>query len=57
MSYLLSSNGLGESWGSCDLASIGVLISRAAVSLSYLAAKAKSKCWKVVVNLVSLALG
>src|SRR4028118_1068565 len=31
--------------------------SRAAVSLSYLAAKAKSKCWEVVVNLVSLALG
>jgi hypothetical protein len=31
--------------------------SRAAVSLSYLAAKAKSKCWKVIVNLVFLALG
>ena len=31
--------------------------SRAAVSLSYLAAKAKSECWKVVVNLVFLALG
>ena len=31
--------------------------SRAAVSLSYLAAKAKLECWKVVVNLVFLALG
>jgi hypothetical protein len=31
--------------------------SRAAVSLSYLTARAKSECWKAVVNLVSLALG
>jgi hypothetical protein len=31
--------------------------SRAAVSLSYLTARAKSECWKVVVNLVFLALG
>ena len=31
--------------------------SRAAVSLSYLTARAKSECWKVLVNLVFLALG
>jgi hypothetical protein len=31
--------------------------SRAAVSLSYLTARAKLECWKVVVNLVSLGLG
>ena len=31
--------------------------SHAAVSLSYLTARAKSKCWKVGVNLVFLALG
>jgi hypothetical protein len=30
---------------------------RAAVSLSYLTARAKSECWKALVNLVFLALG
>jgi hypothetical protein len=36
---------------------LAALSSRAAVSLSYLTARAKLECWKVVVNLVFLALG
>ncbi len=57
MSSFFGSKRLGKIGEVVTYSVLAAPSSRAAVSLSYLTARAKSECWEIVVNLVSLALG